>query len=101
MTDSKLPTLHGTPFAPRALVPVSVGHTTVNLYPVIDPGMPVEERAHAFQVNKTAQASAPINLRVQLDALGQQASSTWRQQSMAFTMTGSASSKTAGVILAV
>jgi hypothetical protein len=60
------------PFAPRALVPVSVGRTTVNLYPVIDPGMPVEERAHVFQVNKTALASAPVDLRVQLDVLGQQ-----------------------------
>ncbi len=72
MTDSKLPTLHDTLFASRALVPVSVGRTTVNLYPVINPSMPVEERAHAFQVNKTALASAPIDLRVQLDALGQQ-----------------------------
>jgi hypothetical protein len=72
MTDSKLPTLHGTPFAPRALVPVSIGHATVNLYPVIDPSMPVEERTYAFQVNKTALASAPVDLRVQLDALGQQ-----------------------------
>jgi hypothetical protein len=62
MTNSKLPTLHGTPFAPRALVPVSVGHATVNLYPVIDPGMPVEECAHAFQVKKAALASALVNL---------------------------------------
>jgi hypothetical protein len=72
MADSKLPASHGTPFAPRALLPVTVGHSTVNLYPVIDPGMPVEERAHAYQVNKTALASAPVDLRVQLDALGQQ-----------------------------
>ncbi len=72
MTDSKLPALHGTPFAPRSLVPVAVGHATVNLYPVIDPSMPVEERAHAYQVKKTALASAPVNLRVQLNALGQQ-----------------------------
>jgi hypothetical protein len=72
MTNSKLPTLHGTLFAPRALVPVSVSRATVNLHPVIDPGMPVEECAHAFQVNKTALVSAPVNLRVQLDALGQQ-----------------------------
>ncbi len=72
MTDLKLPALHGTPFAPRVLVPVAVGRATVNLYPVIDPGMPVEERAHAYQVNKTALASAPVNLRAQLDALGQQ-----------------------------
>jgi hypothetical protein len=72
MTDTKLPALHGTPFAPRVLVPVAVGCTTVNLYPVIDPGMPVEECAHGYQINKMALASAPIDLRVQLDALGQQ-----------------------------
>ena len=72
MNDTKLPALHGTPFAPRALVPVAVGHTSVNLYAVIDPGMHVEERAHAFQINKTALASTLVNLRVLLDALGQQ-----------------------------
>jgi hypothetical protein len=54
MTDTKLPASHGTPFAPRALVPVAVGRTSVNLYAIIDPGMHVEERAHAFQINKTA-----------------------------------------------
>ncbi len=72
MTDTKLPALQGTPFAPRALVPVTVGHTLVNLYAIIDPGMHVEEHAHAFQINKTALASTPVNLQVQLDALGQQ-----------------------------
>jgi hypothetical protein len=72
MTDLKLPALHGTPFTPCALVPVAVGCATVNLYPVIDPVMPIEERAHAYQVNKMALGSAPIDLRVQFDALGQQ-----------------------------
>jgi hypothetical protein len=63
MTDTKLPALHGTPFAPRALVPVAVGCTLVNLYAIIDPSMHVEERAHAFQNNKTALASTPVNLK--------------------------------------
>jgi hypothetical protein len=72
MTNVKLPVLHGTPFAPLALVPVAVGRTTVNLYAIIDPGMHVEERAHALQINKTALASTPVNLRVWFDALGQQ-----------------------------
>ena len=72
MTDTKLPALHGTPFAPRALVPVAVGHTLVNLYAVIDPGMHVEERAHALQINKTALASTPVDLQVRRDVLGQQ-----------------------------
>ena len=72
MTDTKLPASHGTPFAPRALVPVAVGRTLVNLYAIIHPGMHVKERAHANQINKTALASTPVNLRVQLNALGQQ-----------------------------
>jgi hypothetical protein len=53
-------------------VPVAVGRTSVNLYTIIDPGMHVEERTHAFQINKTALASTPVDLRVQLEALGQQ-----------------------------
>ncbi len=72
MTNAKLPALHGTPFALSALVPVAVGSTTVNLYKVIDLGMQVEERAHAYQINKTALASTPVDLQVQLDVLGQQ-----------------------------
>ncbi len=72
MTNVKLPASHGTPFAPRALVPVTVGRTSVNLYAIINPGMHVKERAHAFQINKTALALMPVNLRVQLNTLGQQ-----------------------------
>jgi hypothetical protein len=72
MTDTKLPALHGTPFALHTLVSVSVGRTLVNLYPVIDPDMPVEERAHTYQINKTALASLPVNLQVQLNVLSQQ-----------------------------
>ncbi len=34
--------------------------------------MHVEERAHAFQINKTALASMPVDLRVRLNVLGQQ-----------------------------
>jgi hypothetical protein len=54
MTDMKIPASHGTPFAPRALVPVAAGRPSVNLYDIINPGMHAEERAHAFQINKTA-----------------------------------------------
>jgi hypothetical protein len=72
MTDPKLPSLQGTPFALQALVPVHAGRTTVNLYAIIDPGMHVEEPAHAFQINKTALASTPVDLRVQIDVLGRQ-----------------------------
>ena len=72
MTDPKPPSSQGTPFAPQALVPIHVGHTTVNLYDIIDPGIHVEDCAHAFQINKTTLASMPVDLQVQLDALGQQ-----------------------------
>jgi len=60
------------PFVPRALVPVTVGRSTINLYPIIDGNMATHERAHAFHINKTALLSQYINLRVQLDALGHQ-----------------------------
>ena len=62
------------PFIPRTLVPVNVGRATVNLYPIINPGMATHERAHAFHVNKTAFLLQNINLRVHLDALGHQLS---------------------------
>ena len=50
----------------------TVGHTTVNLYLVIDQGMPPHERAHVFHINVTALSSQSIGLRAQLDALGRQ-----------------------------
>ena len=62
----------GTPFAPRALVPVRVGSYTIMLYPIVDPSMLPHERAHAFHYNKTALAAQNIDLRLQLDALGTQ-----------------------------
>ena len=72
MSDSHSPTRASAPFAPRALEPVTVGRTAVNLYPVIDQGMPPHERAHAFHINVTALSSQSIDLRAQLDALGHQ-----------------------------
>ena len=62
----------GTSFAPKTLVPVSVGRTTMNLYPVVDTTMLVHEHAHAFQINKTALLLQALKLRVMLDALGAQ-----------------------------
>jgi hypothetical protein len=44
----------------------------MNLYPVIDTTMLVHERAHTFQINKTALSLQALNLRVMLDALGAQ-----------------------------
>ena len=54
------------------MVPVSVGRTTVNLYPVVDTTMQVHECAHAFQINMTALSLQALELRVMLDALGAQ-----------------------------
>ncbi len=71
MTDAAQ-TIAGTSFAPKTLVPVSVGCTTVNLYPVVDTTMLVHERAHAFQINKTALSLQALDIRVMLDALGAQ-----------------------------
>jgi len=62
----------GGPFIPRTLVPVNVGRSTVNLYPIIDTSMAMHERAQAYHINKTALSSQNIGLRVQLDALGHQ-----------------------------
>jgi hypothetical protein len=71
MTDAAQ-AVGGTSFAPKTLVPVSVGRTTVNLYSVVDTTMLVHERAHTFQMNKTALLSQALKLRVILDALGAQ-----------------------------
>ena len=59
-------------FTPRALIPVSVGRFTVNLYPIVNATMTVQERAHAFQINKAALLSIAIDLHAMLDALGAQ-----------------------------
>ncbi len=60
------------PFVPHALVPVTVGRSTINLYPIIDGNMATHKRAHAFHINKTALLLQYIDLCVQLNALGHQ-----------------------------
>jgi hypothetical protein len=63
----------GIPFAPKSLVQVRVGPTTINLYPVIDQTMPPHEQAHAFHhINKMALSAQHIDLRLWLDALSNQ-----------------------------
>ena len=49
-----------------------VGRFTINLYPIVDRTMSVQERAHAFQINKTALLFLALDLHVMLDALGAQ-----------------------------
>jgi hypothetical protein len=62
----------GTPLAPRALMPINVGWSTVDLYPIIDQTMQPHKHAHVFYINKTTLSSQSINLHVQLDAFGNQ-----------------------------
>ena len=59
-------------FVPRTLKPVQIDKMTVKLYPVVDSTMKPPERAHAFQINKTALAAPGIDRRVMLDTLGAQ-----------------------------
>jgi hypothetical protein len=69
MTHTNAQAIEGTPFAPWALVPVSVGCTTVNLYPIVDHTMMVHEHTHAFQINKTALALQALDLCIMPNAL--------------------------------
>ncbi len=71
MTDATQAVV-GKSFAPKTLVPVSVGRTTVNFYPIINTTLLVHERAHASQINKTALSLQALDLRVMLDPLGAQ-----------------------------
>ncbi len=57
-------------FVPQQLVSVSVGRYQLNLYPKLTPGAWVVERAHAFQICKSALASLNINIHIIFDALG-------------------------------
>ena len=70
--------VHEMGFAPLDPVDVRIGTMTVKLYPKITANMPVHERAHAFQVNKSALKDLPANFRLVIDAFGTQlnASST-------------------------
>jgi hypothetical protein len=59
-------------FTPKPPVSVNVGRVPTDLYPRIDLDMPIWERAHAFQVNKTAITNVDVDVQTQLDALGAQ-----------------------------
>jgi len=50
-----------TRFAPRKPEIVSIGKTSVLLYPKVDASMGYPEKAMAFQQNKTALASADLD----------------------------------------
>jgi hypothetical protein len=59
-------------FVPRPLELVQIDKMTLKLYPVIDSMIKPPERAHAFQINKTALAAPGIDCRMMLDTLGAQ-----------------------------
>lgn len=72
MTDAQPPVAPGAPFAPHALVPISVGCSTVYVYPCVDNSMQPHERAHAYHITLTALTSQNLDMLLQLDALGHQ-----------------------------
>jgi hypothetical protein len=72
MSEAAVVTQAGAPFAPRALVPISVGRLTVYMYPCIDSTMLPHERARVYHINLTALTSQNLDLRLQLDALNHQ-----------------------------
>jgi hypothetical protein len=72
MTNATAPAAPGAPFAPCALVPISVGRTTINLYQCVDSSMQPQERAHMYHINLTALKSQNIEPWLQLEALGHQ-----------------------------
>jgi hypothetical protein len=72
MSEAAVIAQAGAPFAPRALVPISVGRLTVYVYPGINSTMLPHEGAHAYHINLTALTSQNLDLRLQLDALGHQ-----------------------------
>jgi hypothetical protein len=64
-------------FAPLDLVNVSVRRSSIMLYPRLMALMPVYERTHAFQVNKTALNNARgVKISQILDAFGAQMNSS-------------------------
>ena len=58
-----------TRFAPRKSENVSIGKTTVSLYPKVDASMSDPEKAMAYQQNKTALSSADLDQKERILAL--------------------------------
>jgi hypothetical protein len=72
MSEAAVVAQAGAPFAPRALVPISVGQSTVFVYPCINSTMLPHERAHAYHIYLTALTLQNLDLHLQFDALGHQ-----------------------------
>ncbi len=71
MTSSANP-VHKMTFVLQDLVTIQVGGLSASVYPKVDPSMPVFERAHAFQVIKSALKALPIDMRLIINAVGSQ-----------------------------
>ena len=59
-------------FTPNDLVDIFVGQASAKVHPKITQSMPPFERAHAYQVKKTALENLPTNLHLIFDAFGAQ-----------------------------
>jgi hypothetical protein len=68
--------VEATGLTPQDLVEIHVGSVTAKVYPKIMPTMAVFERAHAFQVNKTALTNLQADLCLVFNAFGGQLNAT-------------------------
>lgn len=59
-----------TAFTPKETVPVKLEHQILYVYPRIDPGMSIAERAHAFHVTRAALRTIPLPPDVHLETFG-------------------------------
>ncbi len=56
-------------FMPLDLVDVTVGRVSAKLYPKITSTMQIFDRAHAWQINKTALFNLPADFKLAIDVL--------------------------------
>ena len=73
---SNIGTLNQT-FAPKASIPLSLGKTTVYIYPTIEENWADAEKSYGFMVTKSALESADIPIKTKLQVLGDSTSSTF------------------------
>jgi hypothetical protein len=59
------------PFVPRKPEIVTIGRTSVSLYPKVDSSMTDPKKAHIYQHNKTALASADLDQRARILTLAE------------------------------
>ncbi len=72
MAKAAAATQPGALFVPHALVPISVGRSTVYVYPCVKSTMQPQERAHTYHITLTALTLQNLDLQLQLNTLGHQ-----------------------------